>query len=136
MYCINNRTFLFLIFIYTYTGSAKYLIFLENLKKKTTEYFLKFLFFYFKVQSFQLIMEKSFIQMAASAGHTAVANYRLCAAVLHQLLHEYYLWIVSITLIFDGSPEIIVQRCQIAALRLIMRSSKTGRKTSSVASAV
>ena len=37
--------------------------------KKTNEYFVKFLFFYLKVQSFRLIMENNFIQMAASAGH-------------------------------------------------------------------
>ena len=38
-------------------------------KKKTTEYFFKFLLFYLKVESFRLLMEKNFIQMAASAGH-------------------------------------------------------------------
>ena len=48
-------------------GSAKYLFFAKCFKK-TTEYFLKFLF-YLKVQSFRLIMENNFIQMAASAGH-------------------------------------------------------------------
>ena len=37
-------------------------------EKKTTNYFLKFLF-YLKVQSFLLIMENNFIHMAASAGH-------------------------------------------------------------------
>ena len=42
--------------------------FLENALKKTTEYFLKFLF-YLNVQSFRLIMEKNFIQMAVSTGH-------------------------------------------------------------------
>ena len=31
--------------------------------------FLKFLSFYFKAQSFRLIMESNFIQMAASANH-------------------------------------------------------------------
>ena len=41
--------------------------------KKTTEYFLNLQIFYLKVQSFRLIMENNFIQMAASAGH-AVAN--------------------------------------------------------------
>ena len=40
--------------------------------KKTTEFFSNF-FFYLKVQSFRLIMENNFIQMAASAGH-AVAD--------------------------------------------------------------
>ena len=38
------------------------------LYKKTTEYFLKFLF-YLKVESFRLIMDNNFIQRAASAGH-------------------------------------------------------------------
>ena len=59
---------------------------LSKKKKKTTEYFLKFLFFYLKVQSFRLIMDNDFIQMAASAGHAVVA---FCAAVFHQWLHEY-----------------------------------------------
>ena len=48
------------------------------------------------------------------------------------------LWLVGITLIFDSTPQIKVQRCQIAVSRwpndiisaVIMRSSKTGRKTS------
>ena len=44
--------------------------FLENaFKKKTTEDFLKFLFFYLKVQFFRLIRENNFIQIAGSAGH-------------------------------------------------------------------
>ena len=42
--------------------------FLENALKKP-EYFLKFLFFGLKVQSFGLIIENNIIQMAASAGH-------------------------------------------------------------------
>ena len=50
-----------------YIGSAKYLFFWKCFQK-TTEYFLKF-FFYLKIQSFRLIMENNFIQMAASAGH-------------------------------------------------------------------
>ena len=43
-------------------------LFEKCLKKKTAEYFLKILF-YLKVQSFRLIMENNFIQMAASADH-------------------------------------------------------------------
>ena len=43
---------------------------MENALEKTTEYIPKFLF-YTKVQSFQLVMEKNFIQMAALAGHVA-----------------------------------------------------------------
>ena len=50
-------------------GSFKYLFLLENALKKTTEYFPKFRFFYLKVQSFRLIMENNFIQMAALDGH-------------------------------------------------------------------
>ena len=42
--------------------------FLEIALKKTTEYFLKFLFS-LKVQSFRSIMENNFILMATSAGH-------------------------------------------------------------------
>ena len=42
--------------------------FLENALKKTTKYFLKFLF-YLKVQSFRLIMENNFIQIAPLASH-------------------------------------------------------------------
>ena len=37
-------------------------------KKKLLNIFSNF-FFYLKVESFQLIMENNFIQMAASAGH-------------------------------------------------------------------
>ena len=48
-------------------GSAKYL-FLENALKKLPNIFSKY-FFYLKVQSFRLIMENNFNQMAASAGH-------------------------------------------------------------------
>ena len=39
---------------------------LENVKKKKI---LDIFCFYLKVQSFRLIMENNFIQMAASAGH-------------------------------------------------------------------
>ena len=49
-------------------GSAKYLFF-GKCFKKTAEYYLKFILFYLKAQSFRLIMENNFIQMAASAGH-------------------------------------------------------------------
>ena len=42
--------------------------FFKCFKKKLLNIFLNF-FFYFKVQSFRLIMANNFIQMAASAGH-------------------------------------------------------------------
>ena len=51
-----------------HTGSAKYL-FLENALKKTTEYFLKFLFLFESTILLRLIMENNFFQMAASTGH-------------------------------------------------------------------
>ena len=50
---------------YLYTGSAKSL-FLENAYKKLLNIFSNF-FLYLKVQSFRLIMEYNFIQMAAYA---------------------------------------------------------------------
>ena len=76
-------------------------------------------------------MENNFIQMAASAGH-AVA-YTISAIFKHIIdcVQLYFtngvtyivlysincLWLVGVTLIFDGNPQIIVHRCQIAALR-------------------
>ena len=55
--------------------------FLENaFKKKLLNIFSNFLF-YLKVQSFRLIMENNFIQMAASPGH-AVA-YTICPIFKH-----------------------------------------------------
>ena len=68
----------------------------------------------------------------------------ICDLNIFRLLFACMLWLVGVTFIFDGTPQIIVQFCQIAAPRcqttsalwLIMRSSNTGRKTSSVASAV
>ena len=70
-------------------------------------------------------MENNSKQMAASAGHavayTIGPNFLHiidCAAVFQQWLHEYCplkrLWLVDV---FDGTPQIIVQRCQIAASR-------------------
>ena len=46
---------------------VRQILFLENALKKTTEYFFKF--FYLKIQSFQLLMENNFAQMATSANH-------------------------------------------------------------------
>ena len=61
--------------------------------KITTEYFFKFQFFI--LQSFRLIMENNFIQMAASAGHAISYtigpifrhNYRLCATAFRECCH-------------------------------------------------
>ena len=49
------------------TGSAKYLFFGKCLKK-LLNIFLNY-FFYLKVQSFRLIMENNFIEIAASNGY-------------------------------------------------------------------
>ena len=102
--------------------------FLENALKKLLKTFniqIKNFFFYLKVQSFRLIMENNFMQMAYSAGH-AVA-YTICPIFKHLIdcLQLYFtngltnivlksancLWLVGVTLIFDGTPQIIVQRC-------------------------
>ena len=106
-------------------------LFVEKSFKKSKEYFLKFLFFYLKVHSFSLIIENNFSQMAASAGH-AVA-YTIDPSFKHimeyvqlyfpnsftniVLLSVNYLWLVGVTLIFNNTSQIIVQRCQIAATR-------------------
>ena len=45
-------------------GSAN-TFFWKMILKKTTEYFSKISFFYLKIESFRLIMENDFIQMAA-----------------------------------------------------------------------
>ena len=49
-------------------GSAKYLFFGKCFNKKLLNIFSNF-FSYLKVQSFRLMIENNFIQMAASAGH-------------------------------------------------------------------
>ena len=54
--------------------------FLENALKKLLNIFLNF-FIYLKVESFLLIMENNFIQMAASAGHTVA--YTICPIFKH-----------------------------------------------------
>ena len=76
--------------------------------------------FYLKVQSFRLIMENNCIQMSASAGH-AVA-YTICSIYKHiidcvQLYFTNFVWLGGVTLIFDGTPQIVVQWYQIAAPR-------------------
>ena len=120
--------------IYCCIGYAKYKIqiqgpsntfFVVNAIKKLLNIFSNF-FFYLKVQSFRLIIENNSFQMAASVGH-AVA-YTIDSIFKHIIdsvqLHGFTnivlwsvncLWFVGVTLIFDGTPQIIVQRCQIAA---------------------
>ena len=76
-------------------------------------------------------MENNFIQMAGSAGHAVaytispIFKYIIDCVLLSfsgfndftniVLESVYCLWLVGVTLIFDGIPQIIVQRCQIAA---------------------
>ena len=65
-------------------------------------------------------MENNFIQMASSTGHAVaytigpIFKFRLCTVVFHQSLHEYCPLKPKI---FDGIPQIIVQRCQTTAPR-------------------
>ena len=67
---IFHTFLLILISLYhAHTGSAKYFFFVEYALKKLLNIFSNF-FLYLKVQSFRLLMENNFIQMAASAGHT------------------------------------------------------------------
>ena len=75
-------------------------------------------------------MENNFIQMPASAGHAvAYMNGPIFKHIIdyvqlyfYQWLHKYCplkrqlsLTLVGVTLIFDDTPQIIVQRCQITA---------------------
>ena len=76
-------------------------------------------------------MENNFNQIAASAGH--VVAYTIAPIFKHIIdcVQLYFsndftnivlqsvncLWLVGVILIFDGTSQIIVQRCQIAALR-------------------
>ena len=91
-------------------------------------------------------MENNFIQMAYTNGpifkHIIDYGHLYFTNGLTNFvrLNVNCLWLVGVILIFNCIPQIIVQRCQIVALRrpndissaVDMRSSKTGRKTSSV----
>ena len=98
--------------------------FFRKMLKKNYWIFSQISFFYLKVQSFQLIMENNFIQMAASAGHVVAYTIgsifkHMCSCIspmASQILSFVNcLWLVDATLIFDGTLQIMVQRCQIAA---------------------
>ena len=76
-------------------------------------------------------MENYFIQMAASAGHRVAHTIGSVFKHINDCVQLYFtnrftnivlksvhcLWLVGVTLIFDGIPQIIVQCCQIAAPR-------------------
>ena len=77
------------------------------------------LFFYLKVQSFRSIMENNFIQIVASTGHavtyTIGPNFKHiidchCSNGFTNFVIQSvnYLWLVGETLIFDGTPQIVV----------------------------
>ena len=82
-----------------------------------------------KVQSFRLIMENNFIQMSALAGHAVAYTIGSIFKHIIDFVQLYFtngftnivlqsvncLWLVGVTLIFDGTPQIIVQRWQTAA---------------------
>ena len=110
------------------TGSVKWLFFLENAVKKNYWIFSQISFFIWNIR---LIMENNFIQMAASAGHTVAYTIDPIFKHIIDCVQLYFtndftnivlesvncIWFVGAALIFDGSPQIIVQRCQIAAPR-------------------
>ena len=85
-------------------GSAKYTFF-EKCLKKMLDIFSN-LFFYLKVQSFRLIIENNFIQMAASAGHALAYT---MAQIFKHIIDCVQLYFIK------GTPQIIVQRCEITA---------------------
>ena len=76
-------------------------------------------------------MENNFIQMAASAGHAVAYTIGLIFKHIIDCVQLYFtngftnivvysvncLWLVGVTLIFDGFPQILVQWCQILAPR-------------------
>ena len=92
----------------TNSVSAKYLLFGKCFKKHLN-IFSNF-FFYLKVQSFRLIMENKHIincvQLYFTNGYTNIV-----------LKSVNCLCLVGIRLICDGTPQIVIQGCQIAAPR-------------------
>ena len=76
-------------------------------------------------------MENNFIQMAASAGYAVIYTISPIFKHIIDCVQVYFtndftnivlyivncLWLVGVKLIFDGTPQILVQRCQIAAQR-------------------
>ena len=111
-------------------GSPNTSFFGKCFKKKLLNIFSN-LFFYLKVQSFHLVMENNFIQMVASAGHAVPYTIGRIFKHIIDCVQLYFtngftnivlwsvncFWVVGVALIFDGTPEIIVQWCQIAAPR-------------------
>ena len=59
---------------YILAGSAKYRFFFGKCFKKKLQNIFSNFFADLKVQSFRLLMENHFIQMAASAGHVLAHN--------------------------------------------------------------
>ena len=61
-------------------------------------------------------MENNFIEMPTSAGHAvAYTIFPIFKHIKYCPLKR--LWLVSVTLIFDGTPQIMVAQCQIVASR-------------------
>ena len=62
-------------------------------------------------------MVNNFIQMAASAGHVAYAISLIFKHIIDCVQLYFtngFTWLIDLTVNFDGTPQIIVQRCQIA----------------------
>ena len=76
-------------------------------------------------------MENNFIQMAISAGHAVAYTIRSISKHIIDCVQLYFtnvftnifllsvncLWLVDVTLIFDATLQIVVQRCQITTPR-------------------
>ena len=88
-------------------------------------------YFFLFESPIRLIMENNFIQMAASAGRALAYTIGSICEHIIDCVQLYFangftiivlysvnsLWLVGVTLIFDGTRQIIVQWCQIAAPR-------------------
>ena len=103
----------------------------SKMLKKSYWILSQFFLFYLKIQGFRLIMENNFIQIAALTGHALA--YTIDSIVKHivDCVQLYFingftnivnssfncLCLIGVALIFNGTPQIIIQRCQIAAPR-------------------
>ena len=72
-------------------------------------------------------MENNLIKMAASAGHAIAYTIGPIFKQIIDFVQLYFttnialkshncVWLIGVTLIFDGTPQVIAQRCQITAL--------------------
>ena len=89
-------------------------VFFWNALKKTTEYFLKFLFL-FEITILPVNKRKYFHLNSCLQFLSTLSIVCSCISPMApRILSFNYLWLVGVTLIFDGTLQIIVLRCQIA----------------------